>query len=110
MIKIGIRLEQDICIDETAFNTASSEMSALNTRTETLKTKLQGMYTELINALDTPAGKQLKLTAGDVLIKPIDDMLLVIQHISATLGEIIGTGYYKGVFVKFTELNQSVKF
>ena len=44
------------------------------------------------------------------MIKPIDDMLLVIDHVSSTLTEIIGTGHYRDVFVKFEELNNSIKF
>jgi hypothetical protein len=85
-------------------------MSALKTRAETLKAKLDAMYKELTTALDTPAGKQLELTAGDVLIKPIDDLSLVIKHISATLTEVIGTGHYKEIFIEFEQLNQKVKF
>lgn len=103
-------LSHDILLDDTAFITASSEMKELKTRTETLKKTMEEMYKELTTALDTPAGKQIELTAGQVLIKPIDDLLLIIQHVSDTLTEIIGTGYYKDVFVKFDELNQSVKF
>lgn len=68
------------------------------------------MYKELTTALDTPAGKQVEITAGKVLIKPIEDLLLVIQHISDTLTEIIGTGHYKDIFIKFEQLNQSVTF
>lgn len=103
-------LPHDILLDDTAFNTASSEMKALKTRTETLKKKLEEMYKELTTALDTPAGKKIELTAGKVLIKPIEDMLLVIQHVSDTLTEIIGSGHYKDVFIKFEQLNKSVKF
>ena len=102
-------LSHDIILDDAAFTTASADMSALKTRTEELRTKLQGMYKELTTALDTPAGKQVEITAGKVLIKPIDDLLLVIQHISSTLTEIIGTGHYKDVFIKFEELNQNIK-
>lgn len=102
-------LSHDILLDDTAFITASSNMSALKTRTEALKTKLETMYKELTTALDTPAGKQIEYTAGKILIKPIEDLLLVIQHICATLTEIIGTGYYKDVFIKFEQLNQSIK-
>ncbi len=103
-------LSQDILLDDAAFTTASSEMAALKTRTETLKTNLEQMYKELTTALDTPAGRQVEITAGKVLIKPIEDLLLIIQHISDTLTEIIGTSYYKDIFIKFEQLNQSVKF
>jgi hypothetical protein len=107
---INLSLPHDVLLDDTAFNTASSDMKALKTRTETLKTKLEGMYKELATALNTPAGKQVETTAKKVLIKPIDDLLLVIQHVSDTLTEIIGTGHYKDVFIEFTDLNQGLKF
>ncbi len=103
-------ISRDILLDDTAFLTASSDMGALKTRTEALKTKLEQMYKDLTAAVDTPAGKAVETTAMNVLIKPIDDMLLVISHISSTLSEIIGTGHYKDVFVKFEELNTSIKF
>lgn len=105
-----MRLSRDIILDDTAFTTASSEMAELKNRTEELKTELKQMYKDLTTALDTPAGKAVEITAGKVLLKPIEDMLLVIEHISSTLEEIIGTGYYKDVFIKFEQLNQSIKF
>lgn len=103
-------LTHDIVLDSNAFNTASSDMKALKSRTENLKKKLISMYHELTTALDTPAGKQVETTADKVLIKPIDDLLLVINHVSSTLADIIGTGYYKDVFIKYEELNSSLKF
>ena len=98
----------DILLDKNAFTTAASEMSALHRRTETLKTTLEEMYRELASAIDTPAGRQVELTAGNILIKPIDDLLAVFNHVSTTLDTIIGTGYYKDVFIKYEELNQSI--
>ena len=102
-------LSQDIVLDDSAFSTASQDMKDLAERTERLKSKLTQMYNDLTKALDTPAGRQLELTAKDVLIKPIEDLLLVIRHTSDTLTEIIGIGYYKSVFIKYEELNQSIK-
>lgn len=104
-----MRLQHDIVLDDTAFNVASTEMSALKTRAEVLKLKLETMYKELTTALNTPAGLQVENTAEKVLIKPIEDLLLVIEQISGTLSEVIGTGYYKDIFIKFEQLNQSIK-
>lgn len=103
-------LSHNILLEDTAFQTASSDLLELKNRTNTLKKKLEKMYKELTTALDTPAGKQLELTAEKVLIKPIGDLLLVITHISETLTEIIGSGHYKDVFIEFEQLNQSIKF
>lgn len=102
-------LSQDIILDDSAFTTASQDMEDLALRTDKLKSKLTRMYNDLTTALDTPAGRQLELTAKDVLIKPIEDLQLVIRHTSDTLTEIIGTGYYKSVFIKYEELNESIK-
>lgn len=103
-------LTRDIVLDETAFNNASEAMATLKTRTETLKDKLEAMYEDLTTALDTPAGNEIKTTAKSVLIEPLDKLLLVIEHISSTLTEIIGTGYYKDVFIEFEELNKNIQF
>lgn len=75
-------LFHDIILDEKAFHTAASDLSDLVTRTETLRDELKTLYTELKGALDTPAGRQVEFTATNVLIKPIDDLLLVVKHTS----------------------------
>lgn len=103
-------LTQDILLDDNAFKTASADMKALKTRTEELKTELIDMYKLLKNAMQTPAGAAADLVTMTLLITPINDMALVIDHISATLTEISGSGYYKKVFDKFEELNSSVNF
>lgn len=103
-------LNYDIILDDTAFQNASDEMAELKRRAETLKEKLQRMYHDLTTALDTPAGRQVGITAEEVLIEPIDKLLLVIEHVSDTLAEIIGTNYYMDVFIKYEELNQSIQF
>lgn len=103
-------LSYDIVLDDSAFTTASADMKALKTKTEELKEKMKQMYKDLKSAMDTPSGAAVDTTAESVLIKPIDDMLLVIDHISSTLTEIIGTGHYKDVFIKFEELNSSINF
>lgn len=102
-------LSTDIVLDDVAFNTASSSMKALKIRTEQLKTRLENMYNSLVGAMQTPAGEEVKIVSKDVLIEPIENLLLVIEHISETLTEIIGTGYYKDVFIKFETLN-NIKF
>ena len=43
------------------------------------------------------------------MIKPIDDLKLIVDHISETLELIKGVGYYRDVFDKYEELNQNIK-
>ena len=103
-------LEQDIKLNSEAFKTAANEMSALKTRAETLKTTLEQMYNDLTTALDTPAGKEIEIEAKDVLIEPIDELILVIDQMSKTLDDIKDTPYYQGVFDKYEQLMQNIKF
>ena len=99
-------LFQDIVLDDMAFATASQDMAILKQDAAELKTKLEKMYEDVSSALDTSAGDEIQVTAKDVLLQPIEDMSIVIQHISDTLYTIIGSGYYKDIFVNYEELNR----
>lgn len=100
------KMVKDIILDEAKFNEASRDMKDLKRRTDALKKKMEKMYTELANAMDTPAGKEVQLKAKTVLLKPVENMSLVVRHISETLELIIDKNYYKDVFDGFDELNK----
>lgn len=99
------KLSKDLVVDEEKFNTAASDMLTLKNRTIDLKNKLSTMYDNLAGAMNTEAGKELKLEAKNMLLKPVEDMSLVVGHISDTLNLVISTGYYKDVFTGFEELS-----
>ena len=103
-------LDQDIKLDSEAFNTAAADMAALKTSAENLKDKLEKMYEDITTALDTPAGHAIEITAKDVLLQPIEDLILVIDQMSKTLDDIISTPYYQSVFDKYDELVESINF
>ena len=90
-------LSKDLVVDEEKFNTAAQDMRALK--------KLSTMYEELAGAMDTEAGHEAQLEAKNVLLKPIENMSLVVNHISDTLDTVIGNGYYKDVFTGFENLS-----
>lgn len=98
-------LSDDLVVDEEKFNSSAADMEALKKRVENLKERLSGMYDSLATALDTPAGHELQLEAKEVLLKPVENMSLVVGHISDTLNLVIGNGYYKDVFTGFEELS-----
>ena len=102
---MGAWLSEDLVVDEEKFNSAAQQMEALKRRTEALKEKLSGMYDDLATAMDTAYGKEVQLEAKNVLLKPVENMSLVVGHISDTLNLIIGSGYYKDVFTGFEELS-----
>ena len=98
-------LGDDLVVDEEKFNSAAQQMEDLKKRTNDLKEKLSAVYDDLTSAMDTPAGKEIQLEAKNVLLKPVENMSLVVGHISDTLNLIIGSGYYKDVFTGFEELS-----
>ena len=49
------RLEDDLVVDEEKFASAAADMERLKTRTNELKDKLEKMYDDLANAMDTPS-------------------------------------------------------
>ena len=98
-------LLHDIVLDDTAFTTASQEMAVLKQYASNLKAKHEKMYENESSAFDNKSGDEIQITAKDVLLQPIEDMSVVIQHISNTLNTIIGSGYYKDIFVQYEELN-----
>lgn len=102
---MGAWLSKDLVVDEEKFNQAAEDMRNLEKRTEALKTKLETMYEELIKSMDTSAGKELKIEAKSTLLSPVEDMTVVVRHMSETLDMIIGTGYYADVFRSFEELS-----
>jgi len=97
-------MSKDLVINEDQFNQSAADMKALVKRTNDLKSKLEKMYDDLAGAMDTPSGKEVELEAKNVLLKPVENMALVVGHISDTLNLIIGSGYYKDVFNGFEEL------
>lgn len=108
-----------IHIDDQALKTAASDMLELRTRNKILKDKIAQMYQDLTSALDTPAGHAVKWTGKDVLLKPLEDMEKVLEHVSDTLNIIIGqdTGqggeprgtYYDKLFDEYEELDRILK-
>ena len=99
-------LSKDVKLNEEAFRTASEEMEKLKERNETLRTNLSELYKGLSEALQSESGDELDLAVQDVILEPIDNLGLVINQISDTLNTIIGTGYYKDIFIGFQELNK----
>lgn len=98
------QMTKDLQLDETKFNNASRDMKALKKRTTDLEKTLEGMYESLASAMDTPAGKEVQLEANKTLLKPVENMALVVGYISDTLELVIGSNYYKDVFDGFDEL------
>lgn len=100
------KMNKDLKIEDIKFLNAAEDMKKLKTRTEKLKRKLDDMYEELTNALDSETGDEIKKISKNTLLEPIENMALVVGHVSNTLDMIIGGGYYKDVFDGFDEIKR----
>jgi len=104
-----------IHIDEQALQTAASDMMKLKERNESLRVRLEQMYKGITTALNTPSGEAVEITGRDVLLEPIEQMGLVLEHVSNTLNMIIGAAgqsrgvYYDKLFEEYEELEQLLK-
>jgi len=100
-------------LNDEAFKKAADEMEALKIRNEKLRDKLEEMYKDLTEALDTPAGHAIAWQGKELLLQPIDDMSKVIQHVSEDLNMIIGRSekgvYYDKVFSEYEVLDTIIK-
>ena len=87
------KMTKDLMLNDNKFSTAVSDMKALK---------------NLVSALDTEAGEALEIEAKKTLLKPVENMALVIGHISDSLNLINGGGYYKDVFEGFDNLKNII--
>ncbi|MBQ9541251.1 MAG: hypothetical protein IJJ76_09955 [Ruminococcus sp.] len=102
------RLKSDVTIDDEYFEKAKDAMDKLVTRTGDLKKELSELYKNLITALDSETGDELELAADDVVLKPIENLELVLIQVRDTLELVMGGGYYHDIFDDFEKLQNSL--
>ena len=96
----------DILIDEDAFIKASKDLAALSGRIDTLRNEIAAMLDTLKKGFDTPAGRKFYNSCNAVLLKPLDDQKLVLDHISQVL--LTSKTQYQSVFDAYNDLNNSI--
>lgn len=102
-----IEFGMDILLDESAFQAATSDLSALSTRLQHLRATIESMLDTLQQGFDTPAGTKFIDSCKNNLLAPLDDQKLVIAHISETLA--IARQSYASVFSEYQQLNASIR-
>lgn len=108
-------IETDIRINEEALVQAAADMKALYQRNQAFYEKMSKMFDGILEALKTPAGAQIKITGKDVLLDPIHDMNVILEHMSYTLNTILGKDgrpkgvYYDKLFKEYEELCELIK-
>lgn len=102
------RLKKDVKINDEAFDNAEQKLSELMGRADTLKENMQTLYDGFANALKSETGIELRMTGQDVVIKPIENLGLVLKQVHDTLDLIKGDGYYHEIFKDFEALQTGI--
>lgn len=107
-----------IKINEDKMRETAEKMADLRERNKTLRDNLKTLFTNIKNSLQCETGKEIKFMGDEDLIKPLEDMDKVLEHMSDTLHILIGEGnnseypantYYDKVFTEYDELIISIK-
>lgn len=97
----------DIVLDEEAFQKASDDFAALSTRLQNLDKEIEEMLTTLQKGFDTPAGRKFVDSCRKNLRQPMDDQRIVLEHISETLLEV--RQMYAAVFSEYDAINTAIR-
>ncbi|GEM_PF-1117297 len=107
-----------IRINENKMRETAQNMADLRKRNNELKENLSTLFDNIANALKCETGKQIEFIGKEDLIKPLESMDKVLEHMSDTLHILIGEAnssdypantYYDRVFAEYNELIISIK-
>lgn len=98
--------EEDIILDEEAFDTAISDFVALGVQLQQLRSDIEDMLSVLKAGFDTPAGVKFINSCENNLFKPLDAQKLVIDHIASSLAE--SKQAYESVFREYESLQTAI--
>lgn len=99
-------LVKDIYLDDGAFEKAVADYKQLTADMKSLRQRISGLLSGLREGFDTPAGRAFFESCGANLLKPLDDQLLVLEHVSANLSN--AKSKYESVFAEYKRLNSAI--
>lgn len=97
---------EDIILDEEAFDKAVKDFNGLTTRLGDLSDRIDDMLELIATGLDTPAGRKFISSCQENLKKPMKDMKLVLGHIANSLKDAKTS--YAVIFTEYDELNKMI--
>lgn len=107
-----------IKINEEKMRETASKMADLRVRNQTLRSTLETLFDNMSKALQCETGKEIEFMGKEDLLKPLENMDKVLEHMSDTLHILIGEGnhseypantYYDKVFAEYNDLVLSIK-
>ncbi len=97
---------ENIVLDEEAFETAKTDFEALGGQLQNLRNDIEAMLNTLKAGFDTPAGVKFINSCESNLFAPLDAQKLVIDHISGSLAD--SKNAYESVFREYESLQSAI--
>ena len=94
----------NLIINDAAIRAASGEMKDLKEENDALMNEIQEMYENVRNALNTPAGKEIKFYSEESVLTPLRRMSTIIGFVSDLLVKICDTEFYGTIFTEYEDL------
>ena len=91
-----------ILIDEEALNTAANRFRELTAEVKALQKDIEDMLNDFKTGFDTPAGKTVYNSCSNALLTPINEQVIVIEHIADNLRQ--AKNIYAPVFDGYRDL------
>ena len=91
-----------ILIDEEALNTAANRFRELTAEVKALQKDIEDMLNDFKTGFDTPAGKKFYNSCANGLLTPINEQVIVIEHIADNLMQ--AKNIYAPVFDGYRDL------
>jgi len=104
---MGTIFTKDILLDQEQFKIASNQLTTLSNEMSNLRRDIDALLNDLSVGFDTPAGRKFITTCKNGLLQPMDDLAIVILHVSQNLD--LARSQYESVFTEFKALNNSIK-
>jgi len=102
-----LSFDKDIVLDQDAFQNTSDRLVKLSENVLLLRTQIEKELDELMKGFATTAGWKFKSACEGQLLKPMQDLSVVITHIAQNLQSARTS--YDSVFREYERLNNSIR-
>ena len=98
--------DQNLVIDESAFDDAVRDFNAISQDIEALRNEVNRLLDDLAEGFDTPAGRKFYKSCSSSLLSPLNDQANVVRHVAENLN--LAREEYQSVFEEYRALNNAI--
>ena len=100
-------MKKDIFLSDENLTKAGKTLDEISADAAAMKEEIDALLQQLSAGFDTPAGRKLVSSTGELLLGPMNDMALLLSHIAQTLRS--AKTAYAPVFDEYRRLNSRIR-